>query len=248
MRLRAIPNRIRFTLRRPLRSAPHLWDAGMSLRPKRRRQLARRNSALVVEGFPRSGNTYLQATFLHANGFDKHVGCHRHAPAQVFRAIRFGRPLVVVIRPPREATLSYVIRWTDLSLEHALIDYIDFYRAVWNSRDDFVVSLFEDVINDAGAVVEQVNLRFGTSYSRYRRTDEHEDSVRGWIDGQYRAMRNGQLIESEVSRPSAERELRKNDMRHAFEQSETAARLAEAESLYERYRGLVAERALAIGK
>lgn len=242
-RVAVVVNRVRCGMRRPFRSTPYLWDVAMWAGPKRRRQIARPDSALVIEGYPRSGNTYLQSAFLLANGFGQHVACHRHAPAQVFRALRLDRPTVITIRQPADATLSYVIRWTDLSLAHALEDYIDFYRAVWPVRDRVVICLFDDIVRDAGSVIDQVNARFGTSYARYVKSSENETAVRAWIDDRYRTMRNGQLVEAEVSRPSEERRRRKTDIEHLLRDPDTASRLKAAGELYECYRAVAIERA-----
>ena len=102
--------RLRLHLRRPVSRLPYAWDAAMYARADKRSTLARRDSALVIEGFPRSGNTFSVAAFQIANGQDLHVGRHLHGAPHVLRAVRLGLPTVVLIRRPREAVLSYLTR------------------------------------------------------------------------------------------------------------------------------------------
>ena len=85
---------------------------------------------LVIEGFPRSGNTFARRAFLMAQGegFDKtRISVHFHVPAQVVRAARWQIPTLVLIRKPKDAVLSFVVR-DPISVDLALKYYISFYR------------------------------------------------------------------------------------------------------------------------
>lgn len=153
---------------------PYLWDAAMLVRPSKRGTLVGRHTALVIEGFLRSGNTFSVAAFQVANGTVLHLGRHLHGAAHVLRAARLGVPALVLIRPPRDAIASYLIRRPSLTPDDALLEYLDFYRTAWRVRDHFVVGLFDDVVADFGAVVARVNDRFGTAFVPYAATPEND--------------------------------------------------------------------------
>ena len=144
---------------------PYVWDAAMLLRASKRSTLARPDTAIVIEGFLRSGNTFSVAAFTVANGSHQHVGRHLHGAPHVLRAVRLGLPTVVLIRQPVDAVSSYLVRRPTLTPDDALVEYLDFYQTAWRVRDGFVVGLFDRVVADFGAVITDVNQRFGTSFA-----------------------------------------------------------------------------------
>lgn len=235
-------DRARHHARRPLARTPYLWDAAMRLRPGKNATLARPGTAIVIEGFLRSGNTFSVAAFQIANGPQLHVGRHLHGAPHVLRAVRLGLPTLVLIRHPRDAVLSYLVRRATLTPHDAVLEYLDFYRTAWPARDGFVVGPFDRVTSDFGAVLEQVNERFGTSFRRYDPTPENEARAFRLVEEMNRLETGGEVVESLVGRPSTERSGRKEELRALLERPRTAARLREAEILHDRYLELAASR------
>lgn len=235
-------DRARHYVRRPLARTPYLWDATMRVRPDKNATLARPDTAIVIEGFLRSGNTFSVAAFQIANGPALHVGRHLHGAPHVLRAVRMGLPTVVLIRQPRDAVLSYLVRRPTLTPYDALLEYLDFYRTAWPVRGGFVVGLFDVVTSDFGAVIEQVNERFGTSFRRFETTPENEARAFRLVEEMNRLESGGEVVETHVGRPSAERASRKEELRALLDRPRTAARLREAELLFERYVDLAATR------
>jgi hypothetical protein len=228
-------DRARHHARRPLARTPHLWDAAMRVRPEKRATLARPDTAIVIEGFLRSGNTFSVAAFQLANGTELHVGRHLHGAPHVLRAVRLGLPTVVLVREPRDAVLSYLVRRATLTPYDALLEYIDFYRTAWPVRDGFVVGPFDVVTRDFGSIIEQVNERFGTSFRRYDPTPENEARAFEIVEEMNRLESGGEVLETHVGRPSAERVRRKEELRALLERPRTVRKLGEAEELYEQY-------------
>jgi hypothetical protein len=241
-RLRRHADRARHHVRRPVARTPYLWDAAMRVRRDKDATLARPGTAIVIEGFLRSGNTYSVAAFQIANGPALHVGRHLHGAPHVLRAVRMGLPTVVLVREPRDAVLSYLIRRDTLTPYDGLVEYLDFYRTVWPARHGFVVGLFDQVTADFGAVIDQVNERFGTSFRRYERTPENEEKVFALVEDMNRLETGGAVVETHVGRPSAERRRRKEELSSLLDRSRTAAKLREAEELYRRFADLAAGR------
>jgi hypothetical protein len=233
-------DRVRHHARRPLARTPYLWDLAMRVRPSKNATLARRDTAIVIEGFLRSGNTFSVAAFQIANGTELHVGRHLHGAPHVLRAVRLGLPTLVLIRQPRDAVLSYLVRRATLTPHDAVLEYLDFYRTAWPVRDHFVVGLFDRVTRDFGAMLEQVNQRFGTSFQRYDPTPENEARAFRLVEEMNRLETGGEVVESLVGRPSAERSRRKQELEALLDRPRTAARLRDAEILFQRYARLAA--------
>lgn len=212
----------------------------MLARAGKRRTLARKHSAIVIEGYLRSGNTFSVAAFAVANGTDLHVGRHLHGAPHVLRAARLGLPTVVLIRQPRDAVLSYLIRRDTLSPDDALLEYLDFYRTVLRVRGSFVVGLFDQVVTDFGAVIDEVNVRYGTAFVRYEPTAASMEAAFGLVEEMNRKECRGEVVETHVGRPSRERAERKEHLRALLDEPRTAALLQAAEECYGRYVELAA--------
>jgi hypothetical protein len=89
-------------------------------------------------------------------------------------------------------------------------------------------------------VLEQVNERFGTSFRRYDPTPENEARAFRLVEEMNRLETGGEVVESLVGRPSAERSRRKQELEALLDRPRTAARLRDAEILFQRYVGLAA--------
>lgn len=66
----------------------------------------RKDTDLVIEGYPRSANSTTVHKFLSRQDRPLHVAHHKHHAAQILRAVQWGIPAVVLIREPRSACLS----------------------------------------------------------------------------------------------------------------------------------------------
>jgi len=134
-----------------------------------------RATEVCIEGFLRSGNTFAVIAFQHAQPRQVSIAHHVHAAGAVIAAVRMGTPTIVLIRPPEESVLSYVTRWPELTIGHALRGYTRFYAPLVAHRDRFVIGRFDEVTTDLGMVMRRVNKRFGPASrlsSRPRRTCE----------------------------------------------------------------------------
>lgn len=207
----------------------------MYARAGKRSTLAGPATALVIEGFPRSGNTFSVAAFRIANGRQPHLGRHLHGAPHLLRAKRLGIPAIALVRAPEDAVPSYLIRREGLHAEDALVEYLDFYRTAWPARDAFVVGLFDDVTRDFGAVLDRVNERFGTSFARYEASPENEAAAFTLVEEMNRLECRGQVVETHVGRPSAVRDSAKKDLAALLQAPGVRRRVAAAEEVYERY-------------
>lgn len=207
----------------------------MLARPAKRSTLARRDTAIVIDGFLRSGNTFSVAAFAVANGPEHHVGRHLHGAPHILRAVRLGLPTVVLIRQPADAVASYLVRRPTLTADDALMEYLDFYRSVWPVRDSFVVGLFDDVVADFGSVVREVNRRFGTTFIPFSPDPASRAAAFELVEEMNRLECRGEVVETHVGRPSAAREEAKRSVREQLERPRTRRLLSEATALFEGY-------------
>jgi hypothetical protein len=127
---------------------------------------------LVLEGFPRSANTFAAVAFQSAQPRPVRLAHHLHARGQILRAVGAGIPAIVLVRDPAEAVASLVMRAPHLTLRDALRGYARFYTPLIRCRDDVVIGRFADVTSDFGRVIDEVNARFGTRFARF----EHDDA------------------------------------------------------------------------
>jgi len=189
------------------------------------------NTEIVIEGFPRSANTYAYVAFWIANGKDIPVAHHNHAGISVRIGVQRGIPVIVVVRDPLDAVASWLQYRPELSARTTLRAYIRFYEIVARKLDSVVVAPFETVVSDFASVIEAVNRRFGTSYLPYVPSPENEARIRHeveWWD--YVGSGHTEIREHTVSRPSTERDLLKQTQLERIRNEDEL--LARAESLF----------------
>lgn len=199
----------------------------------RGRRVVQPTTQIVIEGFPRSANTFAVWAFRQAQPDDVRVAHHFHYPAQVVRAAQWQIPTLVLIREPREAVTSLVMRDPQASLEQALRHYVSFYQAVVRHRDACVLGPFEEVIEDYGAVIERVNSKFGTQFAVFDHTEANVKQVFSRIEARHRTRNEGTIVETRIARPSAAKEEMRREVKRELEAPSRRGMLTEAKVVYE---------------
>jgi hypothetical protein len=160
-----------------LRSRTRTWVSGsptVYLPIARRRypgpspQVVDDTTELVIDGYTRCASTHVVYAFQLAQQHPVRVAHHLHAPAQLVAAARLRLPTLAVVREPRGAVLSQVVREPDVDLRDALVAYARFYEQLGQYRDAMVVGDFPELIADLGGVVGRLNRRFGTLFAEPR--------------------------------------------------------------------------------
>src|SRR5215211_299391 len=163
--------RARYSVRGVLSRYPALYLPMVSHKPSADgEKIVDERTDLVIEGFPRSGNTFAVFAFEMAQPRTVRIAHHLHAAAQVVRGVRLGRPVVVLLREPTDAVLSHLVRQPGITPRQALRNWIRFYRPIDSLRNDVCVATFDEVTTDLGPVIERVNVRFGTSFAPFEHT------------------------------------------------------------------------------
>ncbi len=192
---------------------------------------------IVIEGYPRSANTFAFAAFLLAQERQVRIAHHVHGPAQVIWAARHSLPVLLLIRDPVDAVLSLVMRQPAVSLRQALKDYIRFHQMVYRYHASYVVADFDKVTSDYGRVIRKVNSRFGTSFEEFEHTPENVQRCYELIEEMDRRNTGRKRITTNtVARPSMQREVRKKGLRRQLESENLQEPVAHARAVYHRMR------------
>jgi hypothetical protein len=198
-------------------------------------RLVDRDTELVIEGFQRSGNTFAVFAFEMAQERPIKSAHHLHSSAQVARAVKLGIPVMLLIRDPRDSTVSHVIREPCVPMQQALKAWTRFYERVLPFRDRVLVADFSRVSTDFGTVIRDFNEKFGTGYKEFDHTEENVARCFDLIEERNR-QRYGRLVEGKVARPSEERRGVKAELAAQFDAPALASARRRA---YEVYRTLV---------
>ncbi len=201
----------RYRLRAFTSKYPFLFCPLYSLVSEDRKHMVRKNTELVIEGFPRSANTFTVVAFQYAQNQSILLAHHVHSQAQVLRGVALRVPVCVLIRDPIDAVRSLIIRHPHISLKMGLKTYIDFYKDIYPLRDDYIIATFENVTNDFGKVVEKINEKFGTKFVPFKHTDKAVKEIFEKIE--LISKSRGPSTEEYMERPSRKKEKLKNNIK-----------------------------------
>jgi hypothetical protein len=212
---------------------PALFFGLYRLKRGHRNRTVSPDTQLVIEGFPRSANSFARIAFRVAQKEKVRVAHGLHVPAQVIRAARWEIPTLVLIRKPKDAILSFVLR-DPISVDQALKFYLSFYETVEEYRDAYVLGLFEEVTGDFGEVIRRVNDKFGTAFSLFRHDEQNVNNVFARLEKNVRRNHGGTSWVPKIARPSAAKERMKGEVRYELQSPERRRLIAEVEAVYER--------------
>ncbi|MGA9378498.1 MAG: hypothetical protein WBV73_06975 [Phormidium sp.] len=182
--------KLKFELRSFCSLYPELFFPMRSLLGKGTRQAVQENTQLVIEGFPRSANSFSVAAIQSVQPKPLTIASHLHAAAQVIRAADLSIPTLLLIREPADAIISLKSLELEISyrfnvdypgwgacLKSYLKAWIKFYLQVLPYRENYVIGLFDEVTNDFGAIIEQINQRFQTNFAIFKHTKESVKTI-----------------------------------------------------------------------
>ncbi|CAM5554611.1 hypothetical protein FALB51S_00091 [Frigidibacter albus] len=192
---------------------------------------------LVIEGYPRSGNSYVEAAFRVSQKPDIRLAHHTHAAANVLRAVQLNKPCYVLIRAPEDACISLVIQEPGVQdLELALQEYERFHRAIAPVADRICLIPFEVATKDFNAGIAHLNDRYGTDFARLPE-GIGRDEVMAWVDAisrERKTVKDG--VEPYSPKASeavrAARKAEQDGLRAQLREPALAAVLARCEAVY----------------
>jgi len=190
------------------------------------------NTDIVIDGYPRSANTFAVEAFLLSQGRECNIAHHTHIPAQIIKAVKLQIPTMVLIRDPMDAVSSRAIFSPFIPIDVALQDYINYYQVVLRNIDNIELALFEEVINNYGSVIKRINFKFNTEFNLYENNSENKKRVFERIERNNRMWSGKEKIsENTVARPSVERKQKKVEVMDELKKQQE--KLEVARNLYE---------------
>ena len=203
------------------------------------RRVVRKTDDLVIEGFPRSANTFTTEAF-RISYPDLKIGNHFHSPMQIALAHRYGIPALVVIRSPREAVRSfYVYHQGELSPGAALDRYIGFHEKIVPYSGSFVVLDFREAISDVNTGVDRLNGKFGMGLAPMPAGEDFTGQVQASIEAKRQSRIRSRSDEmGSLARQTTPSEFKARAAAEAAEKlaaPEFRARFETAEELYQRF-------------
>lgn len=199
-----IPAEQKFALSRAIIDSP---AAGLYMRVREPYQHVRyiNRCDAVIDGFPRSANTYASYALRWAVEPKYIVRGHTHAMATLKAAVQAGKPAMLLLRNPDHAVASFYQMLGSVSLGACFTAYARFHERCIPLKDRLYVANFEDVTNDFGQVLDGFYVNYDLDWPRYTKTEQNEATIKDIIDHANRRYNNGVLRENRVPRPSSSR-------------------------------------------
>ena len=160
---------------------PWLFNAAFRAFNRDASRLVNRQTDIVIEGFPRSANSFAVAAFSwsqSAEGRTPVIANHVHAPSQILKGLELGKPVCLLLRPPEAAVPALLEKVPQFRAGDLLRAYRLYYRTLLPYRDRIVVAPFDLVTRDFGAVIEALNRRFDRAYTAVSAQDHRAYSER----------------------------------------------------------------------
>ena len=140
-----------------------------------------REYSLVIDGFPRCGNTFATHAFMLANP-EVCVGHHFHAPSIFKYSVRNKIPSLCIFRDPLNCIISNKIYYPKKTLATIQAEYISYYQVILKLPNQVVLSDFETTTSDFGRVIDAVNNKFDTRFNKFDSTKNNVKAVRDIIE------------------------------------------------------------------
>jgi len=214
--------------RRLLAVSPRIYCAAARSRRGRNRTIVDRRSNLLVEGFPRSGNTYVVAWLTLARPTLR-IASHVHHAAHVRRAQQLGVPALIVMRHPRDAVLSNLVFDPSSGARRLIEDWIDFYDETALARAGTVVVTFEAATSDMPGVLAR--LERSTGLDLRPEAPPPDDAVFALVQS-LGDRRFGGAPDARVARPTTNRGADKDEVAHLLDRPDLHGLLRDAEARY----------------
>jgi hypothetical protein len=229
----SLVTRIRNRTKRALSASPALFIPAFYIFGKhdKRDYLISKDSEIVIDGPPRSANTFAYAAFKFAQGREMRIAHHLHVPAQIIRAVDLGVPAMALIREPTAAIRSLKLIFPYIDENNGLRNWMAYFGHIEPLMDKVVLADFNDVTTDFGTVIDAVNARFGTSFHRFEHTPENVAIVYREIEEMDRRESGGSV--TYVARPSQAKDEARAKLSFDFDPELVAA----AQALYTKLTG-----------
>lgn len=140
-------------------------------------KIVNKKTLLTIEGFPRSGNSFMSKLVLSCNpDLTNKVGHHLHHPANIMRSVKNHIPTILMLRDPMSAIISLksLVIFSNLknsknrlvpSLNKLLSLYIQYHSSLESIADKFTIVLLDDLINNQCITLSKISIAYSLDFS-----------------------------------------------------------------------------------
>jgi len=163
------------------------------------------HTQLVVEGFPRGGNTFTVFALQNAAHNQLRISSHVHHPSQVKLAVERGVPTVLVVREPIAVLSSYLTYGQHGRASAVFKEYSSYHRELIPYVDQILVCEFEEIVSDMTSVIARINRRFAMEIPPFDQSPTNVDAVFTEVARQHGLLHPNLDPDQVVPRPSVAR-------------------------------------------
>jgi hypothetical protein len=180
------------------------------------------NTEIVVDSFPRCGNTFLYHLLRETQPPGTRIAHHMHSAGHLAMGSRLGIPTISIVRHPQDACLSLIIRNPKAQAKDTLLNYLHFHMTLSKLKKVYIVD-FNLLIHNTDKAFIYITKRYPSI--KYRTIDDlvikNVSKRVGNADRRDRERRGDQRgSEFTVGKPNAIREKIKEERRYEIESQE----------------------------
>lgn len=165
-------------IQRVLRDIPWIYCFIQYNRKKTHHLVVRKETSLVIEGYPRCANSFVVRYFDYGQrklGIENYqIAHHLHASAQIKRAAILKIPSILLVRNPIDSVTSLLLRSPELNVKYALKFYISFYKNCLPYLNEVVIGFFDEFTENMDSLISKTNQKFSTKYITLTKEEEEE--------------------------------------------------------------------------
>ena len=125
----------------------YLTNLLYTLKPNNRKLIIHKNKDLCIEGYPRSANTFGVLLVEQCSKKKLNIAHHMHSSSQIVQAVKWNIPSVLLLRNPKDAVISNLLREEGMKAEVALNWYINFHKDLIHIKGNLIVWEFKEFVN-----------------------------------------------------------------------------------------------------
>ena len=190
---------------------------------------------LVVEGFPRSGNTFMVTALQQVTDHRLRIASHVHHPAQVKLAYLRKVPTVLVVREPLDTLVSYLSYAQHGRPAACIKEYCSYHRELLPYLDQAVLCDFRENVSNLSRSIARINERFAMDIPPFDGSPDNTERVFEQISRFHKFTHPKHRPDLVTPRPSSARQGTADRFRSELEQPRYAELMADARDLYEYY-------------
>ena len=186
------------------------------------------NKDLVVQGFGRSGNTFVTEAIKVCSNKRIDIFSHLHVPVVIHEAINSNTPICFLIRAPEDAVTSLALH-SNWSATRCLDHYVEYHRIIKEVSDLVCIFEFSKFTRDINCLLQGLSTHLGMNFPAVSHKNV-ETIVFDRIE-KHQLEKYGEIDETTIHRPSLIRAQAKNKLLSEIAMQEHL--LLKARSLFE---------------